>query len=206
MENPALDLDAALNEIGNELKAPPGFLHGIIKESDWSLIVKLHALVESAVTYLLCKGLDRPELEGIFSRIELSNNKTGKLAFTRELKLLQKHHRSFIRALSEIRNFLVHNVAHLDFDISKYIDRLSKNKRIEFVRAISGCFKGPIEINGKSIPGDKFIADNPKWGIWFSAMDLLSEVYIQRELAAVTQAYYKLGKAIVEARGTESNL
>jgi hypothetical protein len=193
MSDKVLNFVEALNEIGRELRAPPGFLTSIIKESDWSLIVKLHALVESAVTYLLWKGLGRPELEPVFSRVELSNNKTGKLAFARELNLLQKHHRFFIRALSEARNFLVHNVAHVDFDISAYISQLGKGKQTEFVRAISCCLTGPIEIAGKSISSETFASDNPKWAIWFSSMALLSEIYVQKELASLSQAYQDLG-------------
>jgi len=59
---------------------------------DWSFVIKLHALLETAVSQLLVHALGGEELVDVFSALEMSNIKTGKLAFVKTLGLLPKAH------------------------------------------------------------------------------------------------------------------
>ena len=56
-------------------------------ESDWSFIIKAHALIEAAISHLLTEHLRRPELGDIFSRLDMSNKSTGKAAFVNALEI-----------------------------------------------------------------------------------------------------------------------
>ena len=92
------------------------FFNGLLNQgNDWTFIIKSHALLESAITHLIVADLDRSELAPIVSNLEMSNTKVGKVAFTKELGLLTKDYRSFIRNLSELRNQLVHDIRNTAF-------------------------------------------------------------------------------------------
>jgi hypothetical protein len=113
-------LEDSLGRLEEDCGLPHGFALALLEEDDWSFIIKLHALMESAVSQLLANALARPELADVFAALEMSNTKTGKIAFVRALDLLPKQHTDFIRALSELRNQLVHRVKNITFDLSQH--------------------------------------------------------------------------------------
>ena len=53
----------------------------LLETDDWTFVIKLHALVEAGLNHLLTSHFKRPELEDVFSGMENSNTKSGKLAF-----------------------------------------------------------------------------------------------------------------------------
>lgn len=91
-------------------------------------MIKLHALLESAVSQLLVNAVARKELAEVFASLEMSNTKTGKLAFVKALELLPKAHLDFIRLLSELRNQLVHRVKNVSFDLTGHFLRERENR------------------------------------------------------------------------------
>ena len=54
-------------------------LYSEFAENDWSLIVKLHAMIEAALNSAITARLDTPELEAIVARLDTSNPRTGKV-------------------------------------------------------------------------------------------------------------------------------
>jgi len=116
-----------------ELSLPKGFLYSLKNENDWSFIIKIHALIEAAVSYLLTQKLGHDKLLPIFSRMELSNKTTGKTAFISTLKLLNKDERRFVSSLSELRNILIHNVKNVSVDLKGYALTLKQDKKRNFV-------------------------------------------------------------------------
>jgi hypothetical protein len=111
----------SLTQLEEHCGLPAGFCITLLHESDWAFVIKLHALFEKAVSQLLTTALGRNELSAVFLKMELSNTKTGKLAFVKALRLYPGEHVVFIRGLSELRNKLAHNVENaVNFDIIKY--------------------------------------------------------------------------------------
>src|SRR5208283_2682599 len=92
-----------LEPLETKLNLEKGFFFKITDEDDWSFIIKLHALIEAAVSHLLTDVLGREELSDVFAELEMSNKKRGKLAFVRALNLLDEDDRRFISKLSELR-------------------------------------------------------------------------------------------------------
>src|SRR6266852_4096201 len=102
MEN----IDESLRNLEHDLGIPPGFCLKLRQDDDWSFVIKLHALIECAAAEQLTRTLRRKELADTFSRLALSNLKTGKLALIKALNLLPSAHIQFIRNFSELRNAL----------------------------------------------------------------------------------------------------
>jgi len=125
------NLEDSLGRLERDCDLPSGFCLGLLKkddESDWSFVIKLHALLETAVSQLLVHSLARKELTDVFASLEMSHTKTGKLAFVKALDLLPKAHLDFIRTLSELRNQLAHRVKNVSFNITEHFS-VERNKR-----------------------------------------------------------------------------
>ena len=116
-----------------ELSLPNKFFLNLLNEDDWSFVINLHAVLEAAATFLLVRISRNENLETLFSNIELSNKKTGKIAFLKAYNLLNADERGYISLLSELRNLLVHNIKNVGFNFETYIGTLDPNKRRNFI-------------------------------------------------------------------------
>lgn len=134
--------DKMLRLMESELSLPAYFLDKIAREDDWSFIIKVHALIEAAVTSQLSLNLDA-RLRTVFEKIELSNSQTGKVVFAEAMGLLDSKHRRFIRRLSEIRNSVVHDIKKVSFNLQDYFKELDPNQRKSFTEALTSFADTP---------------------------------------------------------------
>jgi hypothetical protein len=125
-------IEGSVRALEAELDLPSGFLERLKEEDDWSFIIKAHALIEAAVSYLLCGALGKPALAEVFSRLELSDKHRGKVAFASALDLISKPDRRFIASLSELRNALVHDVRNTGFNLSRHVAAMGPKELGEF--------------------------------------------------------------------------
>lgn len=125
-----MDISELAEYFEKELNLPEEFCSDIFFEckDDWTYIIRLHALVEAAVSNLITKRLNEVALQDIFSRLELGNEITGKIAFGKLLNVLDKLDLGYIKAISELRNKLVHNIEQVTFSLSYYHNSLDDNQ------------------------------------------------------------------------------
>lgn len=178
-------IEGSIRLLEKELVIREGFLESLRNEDDWSFIIKVHALLEGAVSHLLCKTLGHDQLSEVFSFIELSNKRSGKIAFIKALSLLDKPDRRFISSLSELRNQLVHDISNVDFDLKEYVASLSPAKFKRFVKSMdSFSYDGwELERDGKNLTIEEFFRTDPKTAIWYSAMLTTAIIYQQKQMA-----------------------
>ncbi|NMG64813.1 hypothetical protein GPA19_07615 [Azoarcus indigens] len=157
---------------------PQKFIDGLINEDDWSLIIKSHALLESACSGMLCHYFGKYELIDIFAHLDMSNKKYGKIAFISALKLLSKAERRFISELSELRNMLVHNASNVTFSLENYFSNATKEKQERYHSALNLRLK-KISTKTEVIEGVNLLIKEPKSVIWSSLTQCLSSIYIQ---------------------------
>lgn len=161
---------------------PEGFIDSLINEDDWSLIIKAHALIESATSNMLTLYFGKNELWNIFSRLEMNNKKTGKLAFLSELNLLNNRQRGFISSLSELRNTVVHSVSNVNFSLVDYLKSSDSNRRTQYLKTLNLRLKS-ISIAGRVVEGDNLILQFPKQVIWSSLIECLSVIWFESTVA-----------------------
>ena len=153
------------------------FFNGLLKQgNDWTFIIKSHALLESAITHLIVADLNRSELASIVSKLEMSNTKIGKVAITKELGLLTKEYRSFIRNLSELRNQLVHDIRNTAFTFNNHNAGLRAIVK-KCVKSSSLVLKEEFEIANKKVTRDQFSTENPRLTMWIAIHSILYEIY-----------------------------
>jgi hypothetical protein len=160
-----------------------GFLEQLQLEDDWSFVVKIHALVEAAVTHALVARTGLTTAEDFFANLELSGSRVGKLVLTKALDLLRSDERRFVHSLSELRNFFVHDVKNVGVDLKQYFGALSKDKRKHL--AVAFCYVNLDKLDSE-VTDDEAIArlnDEPKRAIWSTAVFIVAVLQLQAETA-----------------------
>jgi hypothetical protein len=191
--------EESITNLEEDLGIPSGFYVKLREESDWSFIIKLHALIECAVAEQLTRTFRRPELADVFSRLELSNSKTGKIALIGAMNLLPKPHIVFIQKLSELRNQLAHNVKNVSLDLADFFKRM-KDGEPDRLKALAGQLLFAFKLEGEKFRNGiarfsttfkikaeggpnitSFIREDillwdPKNAIWFNAVSILDAI------------------------------
>jgi len=153
----------------------PGFFDKLQDEDDWSMIIKLHALIESAVSELLTRQFKSIALKETFSKLELSNKRTGKMAFVAALELVGDAERRYISALSELRNKLVHNIHNVGYDLGAEVKKMDKQQFNQFMKNFN-----TLSTDEDDVVTDLFRGD-PIQALWYGAMTVLAMIYIKQE-------------------------
>jgi hypothetical protein len=161
-----------------ELRLTGGFFVNLLhKEDDWSFIVKLHALVEAAVSHLLATICGDKLLE-VFTRLGLR----AKLRFTEALGVLDKDERTFVDKLADIRNVFAHDVRQAGATLAAYVAGLDANQ-LKSLKVAVGPGIDPFPIGDHPpVPELEFVRDNPKLCIWLKALFVISFIYQRKDL------------------------
>lgn len=163
-----------------EIGVPSGFLERLGTEGDdWSFVIKVHALAEAAVTHLLTAALGDEDSRDRFASLPMGSRR-GRLALAAQHRLMDDGRVTFFRALGRIRNWFVHDVRSVGLRIEDFAQSLDADERIEFWRDLMrGHTIEPVivENNERKVPTEEFVASNPRFTVWISAMSALSLLY-----------------------------
>jgi len=189
---PDFKIHFGLQELESKIGVRESFFQDLLNEDDWSFIIKLHALFEAACTHLLLFHFKEPTLSGIFSRLELSNKTTGKVAFLEKLELIGKDNRKLVSALSELRNTLVHDVRNAEFSLSTMIMSFSPSeikqfavvfspyetliRKVPFSPELNLGFPEDVQAHASIERMIERLRNNPKLHIWVGAHRVLSSI------------------------------
>jgi hypothetical protein len=169
------------------LSLPDGFYDRLIKEDDWSFVIKLNSLFEGACTHVLAVRLHSPELLDALAHLDFAHSKFGKIAMLRSLNAITPVQFSILRCLAELRNQLVHRISNVAFMFNEYVATLDKNQPKALIRAFGNGVADPIEIEGIRISRDKFVVENPKLSLWLIAAELLACLFLEHEVAELSR-------------------
>src|SRR4051812_39882911 len=107
-----------MDRLEKDCELPQGFHLALLKEGDWSFVLKLHALLEKAVTQLLVHAIGIDSLSRVFSAMEMSNTKTGKIALCKLSTSCPQYILDSFALFLSCANKLMHNVENaVGFDI-----------------------------------------------------------------------------------------
>ncbi len=203
------NLKISVYNMEKELNITQGFLYNLKDQDDWSFVIKAHSLLEGSVSQLLSQVMGNENFNEIFSQMELSNKKTGKVAFVKALNILEKRDRRFISFFSELRNKLVHNVSNVDFSIEKYVNSLSKAKERELIKKLQIIDATElIPYKSKDYKVEELIKIDAKFLFWYLSVYLIAIIYQNKELRIEQKLqketkeklnYYQLKKEAMEA-------
>ncbi len=158
------------------------------KEDDWSFVIKSHAFIEMFTSEFIAKQTEDSKFQSIFKRLPLSDNQIGKLAICKDLGLLDKAQRRFIKFHSELRNSLVHRFENIAFSFSDHINSLSDNDLKNWKKSIIWF---PVEGKAKET-WYNIAVDHPKTALWFGIAQLACIFNIDSSRAKASREVNKL--------------
>lgn len=160
---------------------PESFFSERHRDDDWTFIIRLHAMIESGLNHLFTEHFKTPELARIFARLETSNPRTGKIAFLKACAILSETQMSFVKQISEIRNFIVHDIKNFRFNLKDHIGKMDKVQLRIWLDAIKSTRpRSPDE----EAAADAALRD-PIWAIKSTALAIMGEAFATGRLNVV---------------------
>lgn len=189
-----------MKEFEQRIGVRSGFFNELTREDDWSFVIKLHAFVEACLTNAICAVLGRPELEDVVSRLDTSNNQSGKLAIVKRLGMLNKPQRRFVAVLSELRNDLAHNARSVDFSFKQHMAAMPERELNQFCVALSldELLEPESEPNETRLIA--YVRDVPKFGIAYTATIVVTELYVQAASGDLSNVFKQIGEQLIGLR------
>lgn len=166
----------------------------MLKGDDWLLIIKLHAMVESALNVALVLELREPRLETIIGKLDTSDGSRGKVAFAKALEMLNKDSIDFLQALSTLRNFCVHNIRNFKFDLAKHL--VEAKKASELRTALLKGMRG-MERQTTAMQQD-FVDNKPRLAVFFGCLGIMMQLHVHNEKCRTRDAKDALLQAKAE--------
>jgi hypothetical protein len=168
-----------IQQFERRLSLPNGFYDALLKEDDWSFVVKMSALFESACTHILSVRLRAPELEDSFSFLDQANTKCGRVALLKSVNAISKEQATFLYKLAELRNKLTHRVENVSFQFATYVSGFDKPQQKSFIEAFGHGVKDELNVRGLVIEKSHFVLENPKIAMWLTAAEILACLYLE---------------------------
>jgi hypothetical protein len=137
METPTTFESVLLAELN--LGLPPLTFYRIGEEpSDWSFVLKLHAVMECALNRLLDKRLPEDEFEET-----MTCARKIQLAFEMPEFAHDEHYRSFLITLNYLRNRFAHRAKYIVADLGKVLQEVPSHRRSSVLQSLAVGFKIP---------------------------------------------------------------
>lgn len=112
-----ITIDSLIRGYETQLGIPDHFIVRLLREpDDWSFVIKLHGLLEGGLARKLLELFEKPGLEKPFRKIQMRTL----IGLADGLGALTKRSITFLEALSELRNKLVHDVANVTFRLQAW--------------------------------------------------------------------------------------
>ena len=173
---------ADVAQFEKQLGLPEGFYNRLLKEDDWSFVIKLNALFEAAATHILVVRLQAPEIEEALAHLDFAHSKYGKVVLLRKLDAINKEQAALLRMIAELRNDLVHDVSSVGFSFSAHVSSLDQNQLERLISAFGRGIADPVPIGKKDIPRKEFVKSNPKIALWLTSIEVLACLYLEKEM------------------------
>jgi len=183
-----------IRSLTDNLKSASDFLLDVLKQDDWSFVIKAHALIESAVTEMLIARIGEPVLKPIVERLPLSDSQVGKMLLAKQLGLLSDGQRRFVRWFSELRNQLVHKVENVSFTFETHWVKLDSNQRKNWRESI--IHYGDDDTTTKA--WERMVESSTKTAIFMAVLMLMSECSIQQQQTLNLRKLEELSKVTMQ--------
>ncbi len=173
----ALEIASSIEaELRTSLFGSLEFLNQLDEDDDWSFVIKAQAIVEAAVTEAVVAKLGETAIKGTVERLPLADEQIGKLALAKELDLMTKEQRRFVRKMAELRNRLAHRVQDIDFKFSTYFETLNAQQRKDWRESVAWFAAGKESQQGWL----ESAQENPRLTLYLAVFMLLAMLHVAR--------------------------
>lgn len=149
-----------------------------IDDTDWAMVIKLHAAIEAMITQVILAHTNQEGLRSVIERLPLSDNQTGKGRIATALGLITSSQFAFLRKFSELRNSLVHRVENLDVDLKAHFAGFDREQKKSWKTAIAWTAKGGTQQTSLA----ESLEESPKTTLFMSALILVSRLAVDEQM------------------------
>jgi hypothetical protein len=174
-----------VDEALKQLCLPKNFYRKLLKDDDWSFIIKLNALVEAVSTHALVARLYAPELLDCFSRLDLGHGKFGKVVMLSKIGAITADQKKVLITLYELRNLVAHDISEVTFSFTEYVKAMDKSQLKSFVSNLGHGLKEKVSFSGKLVKRDEFVKSNPKLSLWLTVSEIIACLNMEAEIATL---------------------
>jgi len=168
--------EGAIGEFEKRVGLPTGFVYSLAQEDDWTFVIKIHALYETALTDILATAFGNEKLREALAEISMAH----KLKLAGACGLLDKEDRGMLHALSNLRNKLVHSVHQVAFSFFTYLS--DQNRKKQFLESFAQIWPDPIILpSDRQVEREAFVIENPNLTVWLWCQRVLANVYLEHE-------------------------
>lgn len=201
------DLFKDVKAFESRLGLPKGFYDHLLKEDDWSFVIKISALFEAASTHLLSIKFRAPEVESELAFLEQANPRNGKIVLLKKMEAIYPNQAIFLTKLANLRNELAHKIENVGFNFQTYIDDFDKQQKKSFVSWVGHGIPDNVEIKGHKVTRSDWVVSNPKISIWLTAAEVLAcmNLDIQGTEAKIKIEAWGLYKSLISGINNEYN-
>jgi hypothetical protein len=115
-----------------------------VSTDDWTMVLKLHALLEAALARVIVHELGRPALEDFVDRLQMGQRRgNGRLALAVGLGLLDREDVQLLEGLGQLRNAYAHDPCNASKSLPALLDGLDANRRAEVERRLPALDVAP---------------------------------------------------------------
>lgn len=175
------------------LGVPKEFITKLETDSDWAVVITVHAIIEAALNHAIIVTLNRPELTDIIVRLDTSDRDRGKMAFVKALDLLNQDERRFIHWLSTLRNKLVHRVENLTFTFPKWLSEMQPAAKKAFRETLAPAMNEErIRMSGAD-----FCMAHPRIALMTNLITVMAHILVCDERAKKARLEAELGALLI---------
>jgi hypothetical protein len=186
-------LNPDVGKLEQALQMPTGFLGRLVEEDDWSFVVKSHALMESALSYLLRNNADQ-RAAAIFDTLPL-RGRASKLAFIKRLCPLDEAVVQFINSYSDLRNTLLHDVKNVGFSFTLHFKNIPARELRKVLASYTDLLRVPEDVIARP-QRERILEDNPREILLLSVMTVVSAAYFGVHDEEIETAWASLDRPV----------
>tara|TARA_B100001971_G_scaffold84647_1_gene78099 strand:+ start:210659 stop:211258 length:600 start_codon:yes stop_codon:yes gene_type:complete len=178
-------ISSFLKKAEQELNLPSGAVLDFPNEDDWSFIIKITALIERTINYLVTSDLNDDHV----SELIIGQKLRQKLNLAKNRKIIDPKTFEIFKYVSELRNKAAHNFLFTFEEIFKDSDSLNAYKG-----KFMDVWNNPVQVGDKKVQAKQFIVENPRITIFMDVIGRLSISNLEVETLAIKRDRDKLGE------------
>lgn len=187
----------------------PFLPYEINDSDDWTFVIKWHTLIEAAASHFLSSRFKGDGLDEAFSRMPMSDTKCGKIVFLKSTGLFSNDEITFIRAFSELRNYVAHDIRNVSYSIKGAMDQMNPDKRKSLCKKYGfGIMAPSLNFNNITTSEGKLrcIENDPKLFIGIECLQLMEKLCKLAESPGLNAAAKAEWTRLVEEGKVESQV
>lgn len=105
------------------------FFRDLLKDGDWTFLVKLHDLLENGLAYLLTQYSAREPARASLEQVSNARHQDGSVQLVRQLNLLPNEYCDFVAEFFEFRFSPVHDGDEHSLSMAVYVSSMDRERR-----------------------------------------------------------------------------